>query len=158
MRHAPPIRASPDTALSTVKTMTPSSVPRLMPTLVKLPHRPRRPSGAFSMPNSAAPPHSPPAAMPCTIRSRTSRIGAAAPMVEDVGRQPMSTVHTPMVVRVMTSMGLRPSLSPKWPTTSPPSGRERKPAPKVRKATRVPVRGSRSGKNTTGKTRAAARP
>lgn len=36
-----------------------------------------------------------------------------------------------MIISVMTSMLLRPILSPKWPKITPPSGRVTKPTAKV---------------------------
>ena len=48
---------------------------------IPAPNRPRRCLGAYSTDMSAAPPHSPPAEMPCMMRRRISRIGAAMPMV-----------------------------------------------------------------------------
>ena len=45
----------------------------------KLPIRPRRPAGACSTRNAAAPPHSPPVEKPWNMRQITSRIGAQKP-------------------------------------------------------------------------------
>ena len=39
---------------------------------------------------------------------------------------PISAVAAPIMTRVNTSMALRPSLSPRWPATMAPSGRNRK--------------------------------
>ena len=36
-----------------------------------------------------------------------------------------------MIIRVITSMLLRPILSPKWPKITPPMGRDKKPTAKV---------------------------
>ena len=111
-----------------------------MPMLVKLPHNPRRPGGADSMPNSAAPPHSPPAAKPWIRRSSTSSTGAAAPMLAWLGRQPIRKVLNPINSSVVTSTFCRPTRSPKWPNTRPPKGRAKNPAPKALNATNVAVR------------------
>ena len=64
----------------------------------------------------------------------------------------------PMINRVMTSTCLRPTRSPKWPKTMPPSGRARNPTAYVAKASRVPTSGSNEGKNSVLNTSAAAVP
>ena len=43
----------------------------------------------------------------------------------------------PMVIRAMTSVFLRPSLSPKWPNNMEPNGRARNDTAKVTKAISV---------------------
>jgi hypothetical protein len=96
--------------------------------------------------------------MPWASRSSTRSTGASAPTVAAVGRSPLSTVATPIISSDTTSMGLRPSRSPKWPKTIPPSGRARNPAPNVANASIVPRNGPTSGKNSRGKTSAAAVP
>ena len=45
----------------------------------------------------------------------------------------MRKVPTPMVIRLTTSVALRPRRSPKWPKISEPSGRATKAMAKVRK-------------------------
>jgi hypothetical protein len=85
-------------------------------------------------------------------------MGARMPMVLYVGRRPMRTVAAPMVMRDSTSIFLRPMRSPKWPNTTPPTGRARNPTPNVANDSRVPTRGLEFGKNSSGKTRAAAVP
>ena len=70
---ASPVREA-DRASTSVESTTPVGAPAL----VKLVHRPRR-EEACSADISAAPPHSPPTAMPCTTRRSTSRIGAHTP-------------------------------------------------------------------------------
>jgi hypothetical protein len=70
----------------------------------------------------------------------------------------MSPVAIPITSVVMTSVSRRPILSPRWPNRTPPSGRTRKPTPKVAKASSVPVAGSASLKNSLLNTSAAAVP
>ena len=59
---------------------------------------------------------------------------------------------------VTTSTLLRPSLSPKWPKTTPPSGRATNPTAYVANASSVPTSGSKPGKKILLKTSAAAVP
>ena len=63
-----------------------------------------------------------------------------------------------MVTREMTSIFLRPTRSPKWPNTTPPTGRARNPTPRVAKDSSAPMSGLVLGKNSLGKTSAAAVP
>jgi hypothetical protein len=58
----------------------------------------------------------------------------------------------------MTSIFLRPILSPKCPKITPPIGRAAKPTAYVANASSVPTSGSKSGKNSLLKTSAAAEP
>ena len=44
-----------------------------------------------------------------------------------VGSRPMAKVAAPIMSSETTSIFLRPTLSPKWPKTTPPSGRATKP-------------------------------
>jgi hypothetical protein len=67
-------------------------------------------------------------------------------------------VATPISTSVITSMRLRPTRSPKCPNSTPPIGRARNPAANVPNAARVPTNGSAVGKNSCGKTSAAAVP
>ena len=55
-------------------------------------------------------------------------------------------------------MRLRPTRSPKWPNTIPPSGLATKPTPNVANDNNNPVAGDTLGKNSFGKTSAAAVP
>ncbi len=57
-----------------------------------------------------------------------------------------------------TSILRRPTRSPKWPNTMPPSGRAMKPTPNVANDSRIPAAGEALGKNSFGKTSAAAVP
>src|SRR6185436_1783380 len=92
-------------------------------------------------------------------RRRTTRaIGAAIPIEAYVGRMPIAAVARPMIKSEITSMDLRPTRSPKWPNTIPPTGRAAKPTPKVAKAASVPIVGDTLGKNSLSKTSAAAVP
>ena len=70
----------------------------------------------------------------------------------------MPTVAAPMSSIAATSAALRPSRSPTCPKTIPPTGRAANPTNQVEKASRVPVKGSDSGKNSRGNTRAATMP
>lgn len=47
------------------------------------------------------------------------------------GTKPIRVVATPMSRMAVTSTGLRPYLSPKWPETIPPMGRATKPTATV---------------------------
>jgi hypothetical protein len=134
------------------------SMPAGTPVCGKLPKKPRRFLGACSTAISAAPPHSPPTPRPWAIRSRTSTIGAAIPMLCTVGRTPIRVVARPITRRVTTRVFFLPNLSPMCPAMMPPMGRAKKPTPKVPKASRVPDSGSDEGKNSLPKTSAAAVP
>ncbi len=70
----------------------------------------------------------------------------------------MQKVAIPINSSVVTSIALRPILSPKWPKNTPPNGLAAKPTPNVAKASSVPMSGSDSGKNSGAKTTAAAVP
>lgn len=113
---------------------------------------------ACSVVISTEPPHSPPSAMPCTVRNTVSRIGAATPICPYVGRHPMPTVLTPISSSVATSAFLRPRRSPRWPKRMAPSGRARKPTQKVTKESSTPTAGGTSAKNSGANTRAEAVP
>ena len=68
-------------------------------------------------------------------------------------------MEEPPISRIVTtSTHLRPSLSPMVPKNSPPSGRARKPTPKVAKLAIRAVAGSRLEKNSFEKISAEARP
>jgi len=71
---------------------------------------------------------------------------------------PISAVETPMMSREITSIDLRPTRSPKWPKTMPPTGRAANPTANVANADSVPISGSAFGKNSLLKTSAAAVP
>ena len=72
--------------------------------------------------------------------------------------KPIKNVEEPTIANVQINVILRPTLSPKWPKTMPPSGRDRKPTPKVANAAIKPIKGSLSGKNRGAKTSPAAVP
>ena len=63
-----------------------------------------------------------------------------------------------MISSASTSIFLRPTLSPKWPKITPPTGRARKPTPKVANEASVAMTGSTFGKNSLSKTSAATVP
>ncbi len=132
MRHPQARNCSPG-AIAVMIAMTPdaSSRPSGTPICGEAPKTPRFFLGACSTAMSTAPPHSPPAEMPCRMRSSTSRIGAPTPMTSAVGSTPISAVAAPIRISVHISTRLRPSLSPKWPARKAPSGRNRKLMPTV---------------------------
>ena len=63
-----------------------------------------------------------------------------------------------MIISVTINMFLRPSLSPKWPNISPPSGRVTKPTANVVYASNVDTTGSLPGKYSLLKTMPATTP
>ena len=50
------------------------------------------------------------------------------PIEAYVGSNPIAKVATPIISSETTSIFLRPTRSPKWPKTTPPSGRATKPS------------------------------
>lgn len=96
--------------------------------------------------------------MPCSVRRRTKKTGPKAPTVAYVGARPIPTVPTPMRTIVQISAVLRPARSPRCPKIAAPRGRARKPTKYVEKASSTPVTGLLFGKNSSGKTSAAAAP
>jgi hypothetical protein len=70
----------------------------------------------------------------------------------------MKNVASPIRIRLATRTGLRPTLSPRYPPITPPSGRTAKPTPRVAKDSSVPVSGSLEGKKSWLKYNAAAVP
>jgi hypothetical protein len=65
-----------------------------------IPERPRLPGRAFSTASSAAPPHSPPTAIPCRTRSASRTTGAAAPIAAVPGSRPTATLASPITSSV----------------------------------------------------------
>ena len=65
-----------------------------------MPKLPRLPGRAFSTASSAAPPHSPPTAIPCRTRSATRTAGAAPPIAAVPGSRPTATLANPISSRV----------------------------------------------------------
>jgi hypothetical protein len=127
-RHAHALKVASDvSARTSANTVVESARPAGTPICGHEPKKPRLFLGACSTAISTAPPHSPPTPMPCTKRRVTSRIGAITPIDANVGRQPIRNVAVPMISRASTSIDLRPTRSPKWPNTMPPSGRAAKP-------------------------------
>jgi hypothetical protein len=94
--------------------------------------------------------------MPCTSRSATSSTTAARPIEWYDGSRPISVVATPISSSVMTRLCLRPTRSPRWPNSTAPTGRAKKPMAKVPSEASVPMKGSLVAKNTSPNTRAAA--
>jgi hypothetical protein len=68
------------------------------------------------------------------------------PIRSKVGRRPIRNVAPPITRSVITNIDLRPTRSPKCPKTTPPTGRAKKPTPKVAKEASVPVKGAKVGK------------
>ncbi|BBX72502.1 hypothetical protein MSHI_04080 [Mycobacterium shinjukuense] len=128
------------------------------PTRVNMPYRPRWRAGADSALSNADPAHSPPTPSPCSNRRATRISGAAAPMAAVLGTRPTATVDTAMISSVATRVFFRPSRSPKCPNTAAPTGRDRKAVANVPIEAIVATAGPRCGKNTVGKTSAAAVP
>ena len=135
-----------------------SAIPSGLPDCGMAANMPRRCQGACSYAMVIAPPHSAPNARPWIIRMMTSRTGAVAPIWAYVGSRPISTVAPPMTIMAPTSTGLRPNRSARYPPTAPPRGRMTKPTASVANASRVPTRGSLSGKKTAPKYSADAVP
>jgi hypothetical protein len=79
-------------------------------------------------------------------RRVTSDTPAAAPIWACVGNSPISRVGTAIRATDAVSALLRPSRSPTWPKSTPPSGRARKPAANAPKAASVDETGSSAGK------------
>jgi hypothetical protein len=82
IRHPQESNESGPTAPETSRTASvDSSRPIGTPSWGRLAMKPRRRREPHSIDMSTDPPHSPPTPMPCTIRRRTSRIGASTPIV-----------------------------------------------------------------------------
>ncbi len=141
---------------STARVALASRLPAGGPICAADAQKPRFLGSPYSLDSSTAPPHSPPTPTPWANRRMTSAIGASTPMAAYPGSSPISTVATPISSSVLTSTCLRPSLSPSRPKKMPPTGRARNPTAYVEKDSSVPVSGSLSGKNSFGKTSAAA--
>ena len=69
-----------------------------------------------------APAASPPTEKPWSMRSRISRIGAAAPITAYGGRKPMPAVATLISMITATSTRCLPMRSPRIPKNTDPSG------------------------------------
>ena len=72
-------------------------------------------------------PYSPPTERPCTIRARTSRIGARPPTLAWVGSTAMAREPAHIISTEIISEVLRPSRSAIRPNSQPPIGRMKKP-------------------------------
>ena len=92
------------------------------PSWGNMPYQARRPSGAFSVAISAAPPHSPPSPTPCRKRNAASSQGASTPAVAYPGSAPIRVVARPIISMVATSADLRPTRSPKCPNRNDADG------------------------------------
>ena len=104
-------------------TRVPSTAPVGAPALTNEAAKPRLPDSECSSAMRAAPPHSPPTAMPWQTRRNTSITAPQAPATAAPGTSPIRVEAMPMTSIETISMFLRPSLSPKWPKMMPPRGR-----------------------------------
>ncbi len=82
-------------------------------------------AGAYSTRKADAPAYSPEAEKPWTTLMIRSRIGAQMPMLSYPGIRAMQNVAPDMIRMERESAVRRPTLSPIWPQTNPPSGRTR---------------------------------
>src|SRR5262249_10610249 len=139
--------AAPRPARRPPTTSSASSSPSVAVVWIQLVQKPRRPGGACSATYVAAPPYSPPSASPCSTRSSTSRMGAAAPMLLYVGSTPTSAVAAPIPTIVHRNVYLRPTRSPSRPNTRAPNGRTANPTPNSARLDRNAIVGSPAGKN-----------
>ncbi|MNY46386.1 hypothetical protein D3C86_1815590 [compost metagenome] len=104
-------------------TRVPRTAPVGAPAFTNDAAKPRRLGSECSKAMSAAPPHSPPTAIPWQTR-RTTRITAPqGPMTLAPGIRPINVEAIPIIAMEMMSMPLRPILSPKCPKMMPPKGR-----------------------------------
>ncbi len=120
---SPRVMITPDSA--------PSNVANPCPTICSEPNKPRRWGGAHSTRKLVALENSPPVAKPCSNRANTISIGAPIPIDTYVGAN--ATMATAIVMRRMTNCkaALRPARSAYIPRTTAPTGRMKKPTPKV---------------------------
>lgn len=109
----------------------PSTAPDGAPAFTNEAAKPRFPDSECSNAIKAAPPHSPPTAMPWKTRSTTSITAPHGPATDAPGTRPISADAKPMTNMETMSIPLRPRLSPKCPKMTPPSGRATYPAAKV---------------------------
>ncbi|MDQ0948252.1 hypothetical protein QFZ24_002175 [Streptomyces phaeochromogenes] len=149
---------SSGSAATGMNTSVARSWPPWVPLSVKLVKKPRLFAGACSSDMEFALACSPAAEMPCRTRQITRSTGASVPTWSRVGRQPMRNVESPIRISVKTMIFLRPTLSPKCPRNSAPTGLAAYATPNVASDSRVAVAGSDSSKKTSGKISAAALP
>ena len=116
------------TKASTHSTPVASRLPIATPDCGQDDQKPRWRSSPCSAAIRTAPPHSPPTAKPCSSRHARSSTGAVTPMAAYDGSSPIATVAAPIMMIDTTSIFLRPTRSPKWPNTTPPSGRATNPS------------------------------
>ena len=100
----------------------PSAAPVGAPALVKEAANPRFLESECSSAMRAAPPHSPPTAIPWQMRSMIRITAPMLPIISALGTRPMHVDATPMMSMDNTSIFLRPRRSPKCPKIAPPSG------------------------------------
>ena len=89
------------------------------------PIRPRPPGLACSTMKTIEVVYSPPTDRPWIMRSSVSATGASTPSTSYPGSTPTRNVGTAIAATEKVSAVRRPSLSPIWPTTAPPTGRIR---------------------------------
>ncbi len=78
------------------------------------------------------------------------------PIASAPGSTPTSVVANPIISSVMIRVALRPMRSPQWPKMNAPTGRAANPMAYVAKDSSRPAYVEDSGKNSAGKTSAAA--
>src|SRR6478735_12232634 len=111
-------------------------------------YRPRLLAGAYSTRKADAPAYSPDAEKPWTTRTTRRRMGAQMPMELYPGIRAMQKV-APDMIRIDRERAVRrPTRSPMWPQTKPPSGRTRNEIAKRANVSRRAVWGLDSGKKT----------
>lgn len=111
-------------------------------------HRPRRDNGACSMTYDAAEVYSAPIEIPCTKRQQTRMIGAAIPIDEYVGINPMAAVPIAINSTIVERVFFRPIRSPILPNIAAPSGRTANATPYTANAESSAVIRFSLGKNT----------
>src|SRR6185436_17244088 len=84
-------------------------------------------------------------------------VGAAQPMLSNVGMRPTAKVEKPMTTIVMRNVYLRPTRSPMRPKNSAPNGRTRNPAAYAPSAPMSWAEAFTLGKNRPAKNRAKRR-
>jgi hypothetical protein len=104
-------------------TTVPSTEPVGAPALTKDAANPRLLGSECSRAISAAPPHSPPTAMPWQTLNSTRITAPQGPMTLAPGIRPINVDAIPIMAIETMSMPFRPILSPKWPKITPPKGR-----------------------------------
>ena len=131
-RHPQADRASGESTTNiTEASRDADSVPAPTETCCHMPAEARRPGSAFSTRKAAEVPNSPPAEKPCRLRPMTNKIGAATPMVANVGVRAINA-DAPAIIRIVRVIPARlPWRSAYEPSSAPPSGRTKNPTAKT---------------------------